>query len=118
VGRGLALASGIEQGRPPGDATPLRAGLACASRLLLVLDDAADPVLRNDGERWLGALVDLEARWWGPLAGWLRRGGLTRLQIHDCAGHQWWVQRAHLRRFWRRRRPLAALRPVTSEHHS
>lgn len=54
-------------------------------------------------------LAELERRWFDPLLQALRQGriGMITLRIPD-AGDAWETTRADLRRFWRRRRPLAA----------
>jgi hypothetical protein len=71
----------------------------------VVYPDAAlqRSALDADGEAWWAALAPIEERC-GLLLQALRRGRLDALVIDSCEGVAWRVDRAALRRFWRRPR--------------
>ena len=76
---------------------------------LLLLEDCLAAERAGDAGAWLAGLDALQRGWLLPLADALRRGSLASLSLVTGAGHALVLDRAALRRFWRRRRPLAAL---------
>jgi len=111
LARGLALASGAQALELPAGAQAWisegdRAGVALAR-----LDALAAPSDYGEGQAWREALESLERGWFAPLLAALKAGRVGMLTLHLLgAGHTLAVEvtGADLRRFWRRRRPLAA----------
>lgn len=89
---------------------------------LLVLDTLFAPALCSDIGAWRDALLELDRDWLVPLADALRRGRLSRLDVHAGAGCGVSITSRDMRRWWRRdmapgdalatlRRPLLGERP-------
>jgi hypothetical protein len=107
LARGLALASGAQAQEPPENA---RAWLAQAGVGLVVLDSLAAPSQYGQADTWHEAISKLELNWFAPLLGALKQGGIGMLTLHLLGlehALQVEVTRSDLRRFWRRRQPLA-----------
>lgn len=79
---------------------------------LVVLDRLQRARASMDPDAWLAAVGDLERSWIGPLLRALRRGRVQRLALLPGDGRVYELTRAHLLRFWRRRRPLASGGPA------
>ncbi len=102
LARGLALAAGIAVRPPPASAAALRAALPREGVVLL----AANPPRDTD------ALEALERDGFAPLLAALKEGAIGMLSLHlfgDGRALEVETVRADLRRFWRRRKPLAEL---------
>lgn len=110
LARGLALVSGAQAQEPAANAQdwlnqPAHAGLG-----LFVLDSLAAPSQYGHVEAWREALSKLELDWFAPLLAALRLGAIGMLTLHLLGPErtlQVEVTRSDLRRFWRRRQPLA-----------
>lgn len=105
----LAAGAGIPHDElPAGGSAWLERGNA--GRHLLQIGSAAD-ALRQDGPAaWSEIVMALDTQWICPLLDALRAGRLDGLVIVACnrdAQLEATLTRAHLRRFWRRSRPLA-----------
>lgn len=75
---------------------------------LLVLDGLQQDWQSNGVVAWEQQLGVIEKDWAGPLLAALRQGDITELSVCTCEGHRYTLTRAGLKRWWRRRRPLAA----------
>lgn len=111
VVRGLALRAGRRAQVLPQSAEAWLAQLPEAGHDLVVLDALRMPLALGDAAAWNERLVELEARWFGPLLGALRKGRIGMLTLHAPDGRDALsaeTVRSDLRRFWRRRKPLSA----------
>ncbi len=75
---------------------------------LVVLDDLLALQQEADSAAWQETLACLERDWIAPLAGAVRAGTLPRAELIADTGTRFVLTRAYARRWWRRRRPLAA----------
>jgi hypothetical protein len=106
-------AAGSEWQRVVGD-QPLARGLALHHGLPLVsaatasLSEGEGKVLWVADERPL-ALAELERDYFAPLHAMLREGKLSHLVIELPGQGRWRIEAKALRRWWRRRKPLARL---------
>lgn len=95
-----------------GDDCLLRGIAACASIRSGGVRDAG-ALLRETGDSLIllaGEAAQLEADWFAPLLAAVRRGELDALEIHlDNCACSYRLDRRAARRWWRRRRPVAAL---------
>ena len=91
--------------------------LACASTSgltlphLAILNQLAGAVVYGDAAAWRERIVKLEAEWFAPLLGALRRGLLTQIDIVALGGddcRRYTIPRAALLKMWRRPQPIAA----------
>jgi hypothetical protein len=111
LARGLAQACGAQSG---GVAANAQAWLSEAGRTgvaLVVLDALAAAADYGRADAWREALVRLESEWFAPLHAALKARRLGMLTLHFLGPEHTLdveVTDADLRRFWRRRRPLAA----------
>jgi hypothetical protein len=81
-------------------------------RYLAVVDDIYRARLQGDADAWFAATQDLVPGLLQPMLTRLRRGELDRLNVYPCAGDGGFsLTRGALRRWWRRRLPLAASLP-------
>lgn len=110
VARGLALAAGASASQDAGRIDAILAGARAGGAL--VFDDALAAGLAYGDEADRSAhLTRMEREWFAPLLAALKSGALERLRIfafRESGGTSFEVARAHLRRFWRHSRPLAA----------
>ena len=113
LARGLAQASGAQARELAANA---QAWLAEADSpdhariALIVLDSLAAPSQYSKADAWREALSQLELNWFVPLLAALKQGAIGMLTVHLLGLEQALrVEVAHsdLRRFWRRRQPLA-----------
>lgn len=75
----------------------------------LVVLDALRPALQYaDAPAWTAAIAQLEHRWIAPLVSAVREGTLAHATLVTDNGRQYRLTRRLARRWWRRRRPLAA----------
>ena len=80
-----------------------------AGRHLVVLDALRAAYALGDAAAQAAATLALEREWFAPVLAALRAGRIGMLTVHvPEAGLRFETVRADLRRFWRRRRPLAA----------
>ncbi len=110
LARGLAQVSGAQAQEPAANAW---VGLAQAGQTgigLIVLDSLAAPLQYGQADSWREALSKLELDWFAPLLAALKQGTIGMLTLHLLGlehALQVEVTRSDLRRFWRRRQPLA-----------
>ena len=77
-------------------------------RHLLVLDDLRGAQALRDPDALARRLQELEDKWLAPLLAALKSGRIGMITIHiPDAAAAFETVRGDLRRFWRRRRPLA-----------
>jgi len=117
LARGLAQASGAQAREPAANAQAWlarecgAAGDAGHPRIVLgVLDSLAAPLQYGQADAWREALSQLELNWFVPLLAALKQGTIGMLTVHLLGlEHALRVEVTHsdLRRFWRRRQPLA-----------
>ena len=108
VATGLARSAGIRH-RPPGDGAAEWLERAPEDgRHLLVLDELRSAHALGDLDALARRLQELEEKWLAPLLAALKAGRVGMLTIHvPDAAASFETARGDLRRFWRRRRPLA-----------
>lgn len=75
---------------------------------LIVLDGLRVTQQYADAPAWLAAMAQLEHQWIAPLLAAVRQGALAHATLLTDNGRQYRLTRRHARRWWRRRRPLAA----------
>jgi hypothetical protein len=108
---GLALGSGAAVLPLPDDAARWLQASGDDGVELLVLDALRDPASYGARDDWQRRLAALERDWFAPLADALARGRIGMLTLHaiGVAGTlDAETTRQDLRRFWRRRQPLAS----------
>ncbi|OGI47278.1 MAG: hypothetical protein A2151_05430 [Candidatus Muproteobacteria bacterium RBG_16_65_34] len=96
---GRALPAGFEDWRRQAD----RAG-----EHLVVLDSLRAPFLYGDQEAWSAAMTRLERDWMAPLSIALRAETLSSATLLTDAGRGFHLSPKAMRRWWRRRHPLAS----------
>ena len=104
LARGLAEICG-----KPCQALPTDVGQAIRSvdwRVgMLVVDDLMPAVMQRDLDHWAKSVLELERRWFGPLAGALARGQVKRLTLFAPGQSKTTkveLARLDLCKFWRR----------------
>ena len=110
LARGLAQASGAQAQELAADARAWLAQAGHAGMGLAVLDSLAAPSRYRQADAWREALSKLELDWFAPLLAALKQGMIGMLTLHLLGlehALQVEVTRSDLRRFWRRRQPLA-----------
>jgi len=110
LARGLAQASGAQAQELAANARGWLARAGHAGIGLAVLDSLAAPSHYGQADAWHEALSKLELDWFAPLLATLRQGTIGMLTLHLLGlerALQVEVTRSDLRRFWRRRQPLA-----------
>ncbi len=107
VASGLARLAGVAHGPVPEDASAWLLQVGEDSKHLLVLDSLDSALQQQGGEAWWAALQTFEQQWVEPLLAALRGKQLDSLQLDDGAGTVYQLTRRGLRRWWRRRVPLA-----------
>ncbi len=111
VGTGLARSAGIPHRAPGTGAAEWLARAPEDGRHLLVLDELRGAHAFEDIDALARRLQELEEHWLAPLLAALKAGRVGMLTIHvPEAAASFETVRADLRRFWRRRRPLATYR--------
>jgi len=80
---------------------------APAGEHLVVLDELRQPLEYNDPQEWGKTVTSLERRWIAPLFAAVRAGAVAQATLIADTGFRFLLTRAHARRWWRRRRPLA-----------
>lgn len=105
LGRGLAQVTGVAAGKASAD---FGAWLEpdWGGRGLVVLDRLRQHVLDGDREAWSDAVGELERHWFAPLLEALRAGRVAEVCLIGGGEFQYCLDRARLRRWWRRPRPL------------
>ena len=110
LARGLAQASGAQSQERAANARVWLAQAGQAGIGLVVLDSLAAPSRYQQADARREALATLELDWFAPLLAALRQGSIGMLTLHLLGlehALQVEVTRSDLRRFWRRRQPLA-----------
>lgn len=108
VATGLARSAGIRHRAPGAGAGEWLARAPEDGRHLLVLDELRAALALGDFDALGRRLQELEENWLAPLLAALKAGrvGMLTLHVPDGAA-SFETVRGDLRRFWRRRRPLA-----------
>ena len=75
---------------------------------LVVLDSLRVTQQYADESAWATAMTQFEHQWIAPLFAAARQGALAHATLLTDNGRQYRLTRRHTRRWWRRRRPLAA----------
>lgn len=102
--RGAARLAGIE---PWPAAARLSQISATDGATLAVWPQAQTALMQGDLEQWYSALTSFEEAWAVEALTALRSGSWRVVHLHPGGGRRWRITAADLRRFWRRRRPLA-----------
>lgn len=77
---------------------------------LVVITDARGAVQYGDMPQWCTFVEGLEREWMAPLLQALKTGAIQEATICADNGRRYRLRRSQARRWWRRRRPLAAYR--------
>lgn len=112
--RGLARLSGVEPGQVPTKAEGWLGSLPPGDQLL-ELTTLAEATQSQGKTGWEQALRDVEKQWAAPLLAALRAGRFAEIGLHTGDGRVYLLRRAHLRRWWRLRRPLSQFKIGSSE---
>jgi hypothetical protein len=107
VAQGLATLSAIACDSLPRRATECLQTPMADGDYLLVLDSLQDKNTETLPEAWGQRVSAIEKQWITPLLSALRKGVFDEMVIHLCQGEQYTLSRAHLKRWWRRKRPLS-----------
>jgi len=107
VAAGLARLGGVAHGPLPETAQQWLSQAEQTGEHLLVLMHLDTALKQQGGEAWWAALQDVERQWVVPLLTALRSKQIDSLQLDDGAGAVYQLTRRGLRRWWRRRVPLA-----------
>ena len=113
LARGLAQASGAQAQELAANAQAWLAEVGSPGHTrigLIVLDSLAAPLQYGQADVWREALSQLELNWFVPLLAALKKNSIGMLTVHLLGLEQALhveVTRSDLRRFWRRRQPLA-----------
>lgn len=75
---------------------------------LIILDGLRAAQQYADESAWAAAMTQLEHQWIVPLFAAVRAGALAQASLVTDTGRQYRITRRSARRWWRRRRPLAA----------
>jgi hypothetical protein len=75
---------------------------------LIILDGLRAAQQYADESAWAAAMTQLEHQWIAPLFAAVRAGTLAQVTLIADNGRQYRLTRRSARRWWRRRRPLAA----------
>jgi len=102
---GLAQLGDIPRAAAPQSAQDWLARLPSAGEHLLVLDGFAES--GDDPQAWYAAMARWQSQWLEPLLDALARRDIARLSLCPADGRCFHLTRAALKRWWRRRRPLA-----------
>ena len=109
--RGLAQAAGAQAHQAYADARTWIREKGPAGVSLSVLDALAEPSDYARPDEWIEALEHLERDWFAPLLAALRGGEIGMVTVHLFGRKQALhveLARSDLRRFWRRRKSIAA----------
>jgi len=105
---GLAKLAGVRHRAPGEGASEWLERAPEDGRHLVLLDLLRAAAALGDGEALARGLATLEARWFASLLSALRAGRVGMITVHvPDAGLRAETVRGDLRRFWRRRQPLA-----------
>ncbi len=108
VANGLARLAGIAHARVP---ESLHAWLDTpAGAHLVVLDDGYRDALYGDASAWGSAMERMADQWFTPLVAALKQRQLDSVSICATDGRMFRITPALLRRFWKKRHSLEALR--------
>lgn len=77
---------------------------------LVVLDQLRGAVQYGDIDRWTELTERFDREWMAPLLDAVKAGSVSELTIYTDSGRAYRLKRSHARRWWRRRRSLAAYR--------
>lgn len=102
--RGAARLLGIKSLPAVERLSQIRAG---EGPTLAVWPQAQAALVQGDIEQWCRALAAFEAGWAEDAVAALRSGSWRAVHLHPGSGRSWRITAVDLRRFWRRRRPLA-----------
>lgn len=113
--RGLARLTGGEVRDLPDSIGPV-----CTSsneRSIVIATVFSRFLRRRDFNGWLSAVERWEVHWFGPLLNGLRRGTISRLELHGGGNVRFVLTSRHVWRFWRRRRSLAQVEQSAGFSH-
>ncbi|MDX1604704.1 MAG: hypothetical protein R3202_00855, partial [Candidatus Competibacterales bacterium] len=107
LSRGLARHAGLAVQPPPVDPADWREILEDGDPALIVLGGLRPAVAAGDAPAWCEHVRQLDRDGFAPLLEALRRGRLRQIALQTGDGRRRVLDRAGLRRFWRRPRPLS-----------
>ncbi|MDN5849003.1 MAG: hypothetical protein L0H63_05100 [Nitrococcus sp.] len=102
--RGVARLLGIEPRPAAGRLSQIS---AAGGATLAVWPRAQEALVQGDIDQWWRALARFEDDWAEEAPVALRTGSWRAVHLYPGSGQRWRITAAALRRFWRRRRPLA-----------
>ncbi len=103
---GLARLAAVPVSRKPESAVHWLEKVAPGVHLVLI-EDLYSSALYGDVHDWIDSVMRLDQEWLTPVLHALKRGDIAILEIYPCDGRMFYLSAGVLRRFWRRRRPLA-----------
>ena len=103
---GIALCAGLATGSKPDQGFSALSEGDLADNTIVVCDEFLALAEHGHVERWRASLMDFEQRWLDPLIQAVRDGRCRKLSLYLGTDTPVIVDRAILRRFWRRRQPL------------
>lgn len=106
---GLAKLADVPVAPTPATALDwLKRSAAMAGEHLVVVPELESACVYGDAQAWAEAVTRVERDWFAPLLHALKRGDLSELRVYPGDKRVFRLRVGGLRRFWRRRRPLAA----------
>jgi len=109
VSLGLAVLSGISRKDLPENATTWLSTAISPGEHLIVIDDLLRCWQNGEPEDWARQVRVLNREWILPLLKALRQNDIDELVLYACNGKKFTLSRAGPRRWWRRKKSLAAI---------
>lgn len=110
VSQSLAKLSGTPAEKLPEDYDGWRRRTDEGGEHLVVLEEAYDAVLYDDGDRWTAMLQKFDKDWMEPMIRDLRAGAIEQLTLWADTGDGFSLNARRARRWWHLRRTLAMYR--------
>lgn len=104
---GLARLASVPVSRKPESAPRWLEKIPAPGAHLVLIEDLNGPVLYGDVHGWIDSVMQVNQKWFTPVLHALKRGDVAAIEIYPCDGRVFRLRAGALRRFWRRRRPLA-----------
>jgi hypothetical protein len=110
VSLGLARLANVPANPRPQHFEDWQQSAQSAGTYLIVLDQARAAVQYGETTQWADFVERFDHEWMEPSLRALKSGRVTELTLYTDSGRVFRLGRRQLRRWWRRRRPLAAYR--------
>lgn len=114
--KGMARLGGVPLQPFPDHFSVAFAQSSLVGRHVVVSDSLFSTVLHGDVQCWETQLLRWEQDWFGPALHALQQNQFDELELYFGSQRRYRVRRNHLRRFWRKNRPMSSfLYSSTSE---